>query len=66
MGRDFYICFVCPFCFRSRWMFRRNVEMTRDGILNSYWAFECPVHGLQVEKPLQANPREVFQEETVE
>jgi hypothetical protein len=30
-------------------------EATREHLLNSFWKFECPVHGLLFEKPLQVN-----------
>lgn len=66
MGRDYYVCLVCPLCLFSQWFFHRDLEMTRDEVLNSFWTFECPVHGLQGEKPLQAHLRNTFQEETAD
>ncbi len=52
--RDYYIRFVCPRCFRSKWALKRNLGLTLDEVLDTLWEFECPVHGPLREKPLQA------------
>ena len=54
MGEDFYIQLVCPSCFRSKWVLVQELGVTRDDLLNTFWEFECPVHGSLREKPLQA------------
>jgi hypothetical protein len=40
--------------------------MTREEILGAVWTFDCPEHGLQGEKPLQAHPRNHRRERSAE
>ena len=62
MNGDYYICLVCPLCLTPQWRFCRCVPMTREEILDSLWTFDCPIHGLQAEKPLQASRKGSFRE----
>ncbi len=55
--RDYYIRFVCPRCFRSRWVLKRNLALTLEQVSNTFWQFECPVHGPLCEKPLEASEK---------
>ncbi len=57
MGRDYHVRFVCPECFRSRWVLKLDLHMTLDEVLNTFWELECPKHGLLREKPLEASLR---------
>jgi hypothetical protein len=57
VSRDYYVLFVCPYCFRSKWVLRRDVILTPEEVLNTFWKFECPVHGPLREKPLQASEK---------
>ncbi len=61
-GKDYYVCSICPRCFRSKWVLKRNLEMSRKEVLNTPWEFECPVHGPLREKPLQVSSKKVFSE----
>ncbi len=63
-ARDYYVCLVCPHCFRSKWALKRSLEMSLEDVLNTFWEFECPAHGPLWEKPLQAVPKKTFQEDT--
>ncbi len=63
-GQHYYVCCVCPHCFRSKWVLKRNLEMSLEGLLNTFWEFECPVHGPLRERPLQASLKKTFKEET--
>ncbi len=56
-GRDYYVCFLCPHCFRSKWVLKRDLALTLEEVLNTLWEFECPVHGPLREKPLQASEK---------
>jgi len=60
---DFYVWFVCPHCYRSKWTLKRNLEMSLEEVLNTFWDFECPVDGALREKPLQARPKKRFRED---
>ncbi len=57
MGRDYYVRFVCPRCFRSKWVLKRELVLTLEEVLNTFWEFECPVHGPLREKPLGASEK---------
>ncbi len=57
VSRDYYVLFVCPHCFRSNWALKRDVILTLEEVLNTFWEFECPVHGPLREKPLQASEK---------
>jgi hypothetical protein len=50
---NYYIFLVCPTCHRSKWLLLMKPQISRDELLNTFWAFECPVHGALSEKPLQ-------------
>ena len=55
VGRDYYVRFVCPHCFRSKWVLKRGLALTLQEVLNTFWEFQCPVHGPLREKPLEAS-----------
>ncbi|GEM_PF-6058427 len=57
VGQDYYVLFVCPHCFRSKWVLKRELALTLEEVLNTFWEFECPVHGPLREKPLQASEK---------
>jgi hypothetical protein len=57
---DYYVYLVCQVCHRSGWQLQEGLGLTREEILNRHWEFKCPVHGSQLEKPLQANPKATF------
>ena len=57
VSRDHYLLLVCPHCFRSKWVLKRDVILTLEEVLNTFWEFECPVHGPLREKPLQASEK---------
>ncbi len=57
MGRDYYVRFVCPHCFRSKWVIRRDLALTLAEVLNTFWEFQCPSHGSLREKPLEASEK---------
>ncbi len=55
--RDYYVRFVCPHCFRSKWVLKRDLALTLEKVLNTFWEFKCPEHGLLREKPLEASEK---------
>ncbi len=64
LGRDYYVRLVCPRCFRSQWLLKRELALTVEEVLNTFWEFQCLVHGPLREKPLQASPKKTFKEDT--
>ncbi len=57
VGREYYVRFVCPHCFWSKWTVQRVPELRLEEVLNTRWKFECPVHGPLREKPLEASEK---------
>ena len=57
MKRDYYIRFVCPHCFRSRWVLERNLSLTLQEVHKTVWKFECPVHGPLRGRPFEASEK---------
>ncbi len=57
VGQDYYVRFVCPYCFRSKWILKRELALTLEEVLNAFWKFECPLHGPLREKPFQASEK---------
>jgi hypothetical protein len=41
----------------TEWVVMENVYLSLDRVLNTRWEFQCPTHGIQNEKPLQAEER---------
>ncbi len=64
LGQDYYVRLVCPRCLRSKWVLKRELVLTLEEVLNTFWEFPCPVHGPLREKPLQASPKKTFKEDT--
>ncbi len=57
VGQDYYVRFVCPYCFRSKWVLKRDLALTLEQVLNTLCEFECPVHGRLREKPLEVSEK---------
>jgi hypothetical protein len=41
----------------TEWVVMENLYLSLEGILNTQWEFDCPAHGTQHEKPLQAEEK---------
>jgi predicted RNA-binding Zn-ribbon protein involved in translation (DUF1610 family) len=63
VGRDYYVRFVCPHCFRSKWVFKRDLALTLAEVRNTFWEFQCPVHGPLREKPFEASEKKPIVED---
>jgi len=57
VGRDYHVRLVCPHCFSSKWVLKRDLGLTLEEVLNTFWEFECPVHGPLREKPFEASQK---------
>ena len=55
MPGTYYVLLVCRRCLRSQWLRLHKIKLDANDLLNMYWKFECPVHGMQYEKPLQVD-----------
>ncbi len=55
MRGEYYVHLVCPSCHRWKWVRLHAPQLSLANVLGSFWLFACPVHGLLLEKPLQAH-----------
>ncbi len=55
MGKNYAVRLKCPYGDEDMWMILQNREETLKQILSTPWDFECPVHGVQREIPIEAS-----------
>ena len=58
VAKDYAVRLRCPYRDEDRWVILRNREETLDEVLRTPWDFECPLHGVQQEMPLEAREKE--------
>lgn len=54
MTRDYAVRLRCPCGDEDRWVRLRKREENLEQVLRTPWDFECPLHGVQQELPLEA------------
>jgi hypothetical protein len=54
MAKTYQVQLVCHHEDHAPWVLMENLFLSLRGVLNTVWEFDCPVHGLQLHKPLQA------------
>src|SRR5207245_8448040 len=57
MVKSYRVQLSCPHMDHAEWVVMENLYLSLEGILNTQWEFDCPVHGTQHEKPLQAEEK---------
>lgn len=57
MPKNFAVRLKCPYGDHDEWVILPNREETLSQILETPWDFECPVHGVQQEIPLEASEK---------
>ena len=57
MAKNFAVRLKCPYGDHDEWVILQNRAETLNQILETPWDFECPVHGVQQEIPLEASER---------
>lgn len=55
MGKNFAVRVKCPFGDEDKWVFLSNCEESLQQILSTPVDFDCPVHGVQREMPMDAS-----------
>src|SRR2546422_857548 len=57
VAKDYSIRLKCPYGDEDKWVALQNREETLEQILSSAWDFECPLHGVQREIPMEASEK---------
>lgn len=57
MGRDYELRLRCPQGDRDTWVTLEDREETLEQVLHMFWDFECAVHGVQREVPMEAHEK---------
>ena len=60
MATDYIVRLKCPYGDRDQLLILENRQETLKQILETAWDFECPVHGVQRELPLEGNQRALW------
>jgi hypothetical protein len=61
MSKNYSVRLRCPYGDHDTWVPLENRKETLEQILRSPWDFECPVHGVQREIPLEVSERAALQ-----
>src|SRR5260370_19746189 len=57
LGKDYELRLRCPHGDNDVWMTLENRDESVEQLLETYWDFECAIHGVQREGPLEALER---------
>ena len=57
MAKHYAVRLKCPYGDEDKWLILQNREEALGQILSMSWDFECPVHGVQREIPLEASEK---------
>jgi hypothetical protein len=60
MATDYIVRLKCPYGDRDQLLMLENREESLTQILETPWDFECPVHGVQREMPLEGNQKSLW------
>ena len=60
MATDYIVRLKCPYGDRDQLLLLENRAESLTQILESSWDFECPVHGVQREIPLEGNQKSLW------
>ena len=57
LGKDYAVRLRCPYRDEDRWVVLQNRTESLDEVLRTPWDFECSLHGVQREIPLEASEK---------
>src|SRR5260370_1263630 len=57
LGKDYELRLRCPHGDNDVWMTLENRDESVEQLLETYWDFECAIHGVQREVPVEAHER---------
>jgi hypothetical protein len=60
VGTDYIVRLKCPYGDRARLLLLENREENLKQVLEMPWDFECPVHGVQREIPLEGSQKSLW------
>jgi hypothetical protein len=60
--KSYLVLLVCPHMDRADWVTLESLYLSLEGVLNTEWEFNCPIHGVQHARPLQAETKENIRE----
>lgn len=60
MGTDYIVRLKCPYGDRDQLLVLENRAETLTQILETAWDFECPIHGVQRELPLEGSEKALW------
>ena len=58
MGKNYAVRLRCPYRDEDSWVILQNRTETLEQVLRTPWDFECSLHGVQQEMPLEASEQE--------
>jgi hypothetical protein len=61
MSKDYAVRLRCPYGDHDVWVPLANKKETLEQVMRARWDFECPVHGVQQEIPLEVSERAAIQ-----
>jgi hypothetical protein len=60
MGSDYIVRLKCPYGDEDRFLTLENRRESLNQILETPWNFECSIHGVQTERPLEGNYKHLW------
>jgi hypothetical protein len=57
---DYRVRFICPQWDYDRWVVLENLQLTLKEVMNAFWVYECPAHGILCSMPFQGEVKKVF------
>lgn len=60
MATDYIVRLKCPYGDRDQLVLLENRQESLAQILETSWDFECPIHGVQREIPLEGNQKSLW------
>src|SRR5712691_10886259 len=57
LGGNYRVLLVCRHLDHSKWVLMESLALSLPEVLDTEWDFDCPDHGPQREKPLQAEEK---------
>jgi hypothetical protein len=60
LAKSYRVQLVCHHLNHTHWVLMEGLHLSLERVLDTLWEFDCPIHGSQRGKPLQAEERKEF------